>query len=193
MSDRMYAEIHIGGSLYRRDLEEFIELACSANRDEKVDEAWLLRYAKENDTDGEIILRDPEVAWGKFEDLEKFCEDHDLTYRRETEGKYEYDPETAYWTPGMKEALCMVTSRDGNATVQVGTLRHEIGNLKKFLKKVNKIEKAPLHINDKDPQRKAWAKHILSQNKIDPLDLLSIWISSEYPDTGSIPPFVIKE
>jgi hypothetical protein len=185
MGDRIYGEIHIGGRLYRKDLEEFLELACEANRDDKVTEEWLLNCH------GEVVFRDPEASYGEFEDLEIWCRHHDLTYRRESEGKYEYDPETVYWTPGLKDPIIVATNHSGNETITVKGLSNKLLELKKFLKKCNKVDKAPLHINAKNINHIQWAKHILSTNKIDPIELLELWVQTEYPDTSKIPAFEI--
>lgn len=115
MSDRLCAEIRIGGNIPSSLVGEL----CRVIRDEGVGLEWGENgFSPENANDltkalddgGMLCLKDAEASWGEFAELERFCVKHGIAFERETEGKYEFDPETSSFRPGMSEALVEVTN-----------------------------------------------------------------------------------
>ena len=106
MPDCMPATIEIGGAIAERKLDELESLlpgGCGTN---------VLREA----IDGGAPLHDEDgdAPWGKLEDLEQFCRDNRLTFRRTSNAKFEYDGEVVYWRPRMAEPISNAASQDGH-------------------------------------------------------------------------------
>jgi hypothetical protein len=103
MSDRMAAEIWIGGKLSRSLLEEFpisdLGLDWDNNRLASSREADILAARDEN---GLLRFADVEAAWGQFEELEGWLREHNLPFRRQSDGKYEHAPELVEFRPDLK-------------------------------------------------------------------------------------------
>ena len=118
MSDRMAAEIWIGGKLPRSLLEEFpisdLRLDWDNNCLASSDEADILAGRNE---DGLLHFADVEAAWGEFEELEGWLREHNLPFRRRSEGKYEHAPELVAFRPDLKgkrnRAVYTLTSPEG--------------------------------------------------------------------------------
>src|SRR5436190_1587885 len=101
MSESMSAEITLGGPVPYR----LIGPLCLAIADEGVSLEWgnasfmpvsaedLLQARREDDGVKVLKLYADEARWGQFEMLEDFLEKHKLSFRRSSDGKYEYDPE----------------------------------------------------------------------------------------------------
>jgi hypothetical protein len=103
MADRIAAEIWIGGKLRRSLLEEFpisgLSLDWDNNRLTSTAEADILAA---RDEAGRLHFADVEAAWGEFEELESFLREHKLSFRRRSEGKYEFTPELVEFRPDLK-------------------------------------------------------------------------------------------
>lgn len=117
MSDRMAAEIMIGGKLRRKNLKKFLSVLseCGGGLDwgepifKPASDADLLDNLEE---DRRLVLFDDEIAWGEFAYLEKHCRKIGLSYRRLSAGKYEHDPELVWWRPGMRSPRCVTSSNN---------------------------------------------------------------------------------
>lgn len=80
--------------------------------------------------DGTTVINAPEVCWGKF-DMEDVLVKLGIPFDRQTEGKYEYDPERRHFRPG-KRGLCglfwrgcdtvVTTTQDGDLSFTLETL-----------------------------------------------------------------------
>jgi len=103
MSDRMAAEIWIGGKLRRSLLEEFpiadLCLDWDENRPKSTGEADLRAT---RDEDGLLHFADAEANWGEFQELEAWLKEHRIPFRRFSEGKYEYPAEIVAHRPDLK-------------------------------------------------------------------------------------------
>jgi hypothetical protein len=103
MADRMAAEIWIGGKLPRSLLTEFpisdLSLDWDNTRLASFGEADILAA---RDDDGLLHFADVEAAWGQFEELEGWLREHNLPFRRQAQGKYEYTPELVEFRPDLK-------------------------------------------------------------------------------------------
>lgn len=103
MSDRMAAEIWIGGKVP----VELVPDLCATIGGEYVALEWgdarfqphtaedLLQACREDHRGvGLLWLCHDEARWGEFEDLEGFLREHGIAFTRHTAARYEYDAET---------------------------------------------------------------------------------------------------
>lgn len=92
MSDRMAAEIWVGGKLPRNLLDEFpiddLRLDWDENPVDDTSEEGILSARR----DGLLHFADCEAAWGEFQELEGWLREHDIPFQRQSGGRYEYDP-----------------------------------------------------------------------------------------------------
>jgi hypothetical protein len=116
MSDRMAAEIWVGGKLPRSLLSEFPisdlrldwdENPVDASSEEGIlsarDECCLLHFA------------DCEAANGEFAELEGWLREHNIPFQRQSSGKYEYDPCFVEFRPDLpgKPDRVSLTTQEG--------------------------------------------------------------------------------
>ncbi len=120
MSDRMPAQITIGGTIKRSLVEELCgqitESGAGPEWDGGVkvrDEAELRRLIGK---DGTITLYDCEARYGEFETLEAFLREHEIPFDRHCDAKYEYDGMLVKYRPatGLHEYLA---TQDGEQTI----------------------------------------------------------------------------
>ena len=131
MSERLAADIQIGGKVRRR----VAEVLCSLITAERVSLEWGdvpfepktvddLLAARVDDGDGLLTLRlyDDQASWGEFDSLERFLQEHKIPFIRYTEGKYDYDPEVVAFHParGLVQEL---TDHNRNPIVQIAALK----------------------------------------------------------------------
>jgi hypothetical protein len=137
MADRMAAEIWIGGRLRRSLLEEFpvsdMRLDWDNSPLPSSSEEDLLAA---RDKDGLLHFADVEVAWGEFTELEGWLREHELPFRRRSEGKYEYSPERVEHRPDLKgrnrEVYCY-TSPEGKPMLFVSEVAPIVGRMAKLV------------------------------------------------------------
>jgi len=140
MSERIAAEIQIGGKVRRSVAEELCEFIAAERASlewggkpfepKTVDE---LLAARCDSGDGIHILQlyDDEASWGEFDDLEEFLREHKIPFVRYTAGKYDYDPEVVAYHPtcGLFRRL---TDHNRNTTVQTCVLKPIADSLAKL-------------------------------------------------------------
>lgn len=141
MSDRFAAEIRIGGKVKRTQLSNL----CEAIRAEGLSCDWggaqVDEIAPENVTeyvndDGILCFCDDQARYGEFETLEATLAKLGIAFDRESEGKYEYDPEIRHFRPGeMDEVHC--TDHEGVPIIHPADVEKALKALK-----AGKIEKA---------------------------------------------------
>ena len=127
MSDRMAAEIWIGGKIPATLVPDL----CAAIRTEGLATQWgdapfkptcaeeLLAVSCECPQAPKrllVWLCDDEQPWGEFEALESFLQEHNIPYDRYTDGRYEYDCELVQFRPGLG-LQCCVTNKAGQPLV----------------------------------------------------------------------------
>lgn len=186
MSDSFYGRISIGGRIQRKDLPAFLKAVsdgCYSYYPKTVED--LKEYIQD---DGVLEIEEAEASYGHFEALEKFCEAHDLTYSRDSDSYGEYDAETAYWAPGMAEAIFNKADKHSSAVINKSEVLEWIKAVKNF-----RAKDAPLHINDEDEVTQTLAKYALQNKKLNKLSLLTHVIESQCPDTSKIPAFEIVD
>ena len=148
MSDRMPAEMEIGGNLPRSLVDDLLGAianqgatinwdACPTSHGELV--------AAAADRGGHLFLCKDEASYGAMEELEDFCREHGLPFNRSSDAKYEYDGETIMFRPGLEDRLfnstqdghllvsaealeqALAAAGDGNATAAAEELREVMG------------------------------------------------------------------
>ncbi len=114
MSERLCAEIRIGGRLSRGQLPEFLKAVSKARVSLEWGDACFTPTTAdellESLRDGRLWLCDDQASYGEFPELESACRALGLSYTRRSEGKYERDAEIVEWRPGMAEPLSRVGS-----------------------------------------------------------------------------------
>ena len=134
MSERLCAEIWIGGRLSRVQVPEFLKAVSEARVSlEWGDACFTPNTAEElleSLRDGRLWLCDDQASYGEFPELESACRALGLSYRRHSEGKYEHDAEIVAWRPGMAEPLFRVGSnRNQSAYVPVEEVARALKHL----------------------------------------------------------------
>jgi hypothetical protein len=130
MSDRIPAEIWIGGKI----ADSLIPSLCAAISDEGVSLEWGdaqfcptsaadLVNALDQDAEGGPLLWlcDDEASCGEFDVLETFLDEHGIPFTRQTDGRYEYEPERVEFRPG-SEKVRLALDRSGEAIVPAALL-----------------------------------------------------------------------
>jgi hypothetical protein len=134
MADRMSAEIWIGGSIPESLVEEFCGVLRTESLSPDYGEASFEPQDAEELLDGTLkdsgLLRlcDDEVAYGEFDDLETWLQEHGIPYTRRSDGKYEHDPVVVEFRPNSGLHAC--TANKGlQAVVEVQPLRKVVRRL----------------------------------------------------------------
>lgn len=129
MSDRIPALIEIGGPIPRALVPKLLrrikaeglrwnwcEEPVAASTPEE-----LLTELKRHDSEV-LSIGDDQAAWGEFE-LEDFLMEHNITFDRRSDAKYEYDGLLVRFRPGMKEPAETLATQDGDPTIPLDELR----------------------------------------------------------------------
>ena len=130
MTERMAAEIWIGGQLSTKQAEEL----CGAINDEWVSLQWgggqfcpasprdLLQASVEHDGVQLLWLCNDQASWGEFADLEDHLQEQVIPYTRRSEAGGGYNGEIAEYRPP-DDPVHMPVDSDGNPTVHVDAMR----------------------------------------------------------------------
>jgi hypothetical protein len=116
MTERMAAEIHIGGKIPR----SVAQALCTAITESRSSLEWgdsrcelntpdELLLARSADTGGPLLLKlyDDQARGGEFQTLETFLQEHSIPYCRWSEGKYDYDAESVAFHPQSGQVSCL--------------------------------------------------------------------------------------
>jgi hypothetical protein len=139
----MAAEIWIGGKLRRSLLEEFpvsdLCLEWDQGRLKSTSEADITAARNE---DGLLHFADVEAAWGEFQELESWLREHNLPFRRHSEGKYEHSPELVEFRPDLKgkrnRQVYTLTTPEGDPVVSVAEIEKVTDRMAKLAANTNK-------------------------------------------------------
>ena len=150
MSDRMAAEIEIGGPVRRRHVPGLIKainaegvfigweeaIFDAGNAQDLVDIA--AGFEK-----GTLVLADPEACYGYFDGLEAFLVKHGIGFNRHSEAKYEHEGEYVQFRPGMKKPFVQFATQAQTPVVPVPLLKPvrqalKKGQVTKALRTLNK-------------------------------------------------------
>ncbi len=123
MADYMAAHIKIGGKLQRSKLQEFLSLIQDLSAEDYWSSPADQEYMQECLGDKKPIgLYDDEARYGQFEELERFCVENNLTFRRQSSPKYEYDGQIRYFSPDAGDQYIGATD-DGEAYLRLSELK----------------------------------------------------------------------
>ncbi len=125
MSERMPAEIWIGGKI----VDSAVPDLCAAIARERVLAEWgdgpfhpaiaedLIEAVRPNGEQVPLLwLCDDQALWGEFASLERFLQEHQISFTRLSAGRYEYDPEMVTYRPGTGRVE-LVTNSSGAPVV----------------------------------------------------------------------------
>lgn len=129
MSDRMSAEIWIGGNLQRELLPDFCATITAEHVELEFDAGNVVIEAAEDLEDsleplnGARVLRfcHSLARWGEFSDLETWLQRHGLPYTRRTSASDCYDGTLLEFRPGSKP-LAVTTSANGAPIASIETV-----------------------------------------------------------------------
>ncbi len=130
MSERMAAQIWIGGRLSANQVDEL----CGVIATEGVSLDWgdsqfcpsnpqdLLQARDEHDDSQVLRLCDDQASWGEFNDLESFLQEHAIPYTRQSEAGGGYNGEVVEYRPPA-DPVCIPVDANGSPTVDVEAMR----------------------------------------------------------------------
>lgn len=138
MSDKLSASIEIGGKVSRTQISTYdpemtvVQALMSVIGSEGVSlefgdahvdpetESDLLGYRDEDDL--HLRFRDDQACNGEFDELEAFCREHGIAYRRWS-ACGEYLGEDVYYDPGMTKPIVLLCNDDGAEQVSGAEVR----------------------------------------------------------------------
>ena len=137
MSDRMAAEIWIGGKFRRSLLDEFPIQDLRVDWDyTPFDSSTEDGILKARDENGLLHFCENEAAWGEFADLEDCLREHNIPFVRQSSGKYEYLPERVYFRPDLEPGVddACFTTDEGKPLVLKEALAPILASMQRLAK-----------------------------------------------------------
>jgi hypothetical protein len=67
-------------------------------------------------------------AWGKFEAIEEFCIEHELTFVAHASGNGEWDAVLRWWSPGMPSVRSAESNEDADVVLTASAVRNALGS-----------------------------------------------------------------
>ncbi len=123
MADYMAAHIEIGGKLARCKLNELLslieELSAEDDWSSPPNQEYLQTCADENKP---LALYDDQARYGEFPELEQFCIANNLTFKRHSSPKYEYEGQIRFFSPDSGEQVIGATD-DGEPYLKLSELK----------------------------------------------------------------------
>jgi hypothetical protein len=149
MSEPIGICIEIGGTLPVSLIEAFLEEVYTdidnLNGPDSKEEIIEL-----SNTD--CIRYDGTANYGLCNELTKFCQEHNLQWIQHSEASGEYNADTAYWKPGMKEPESFRTDAENNAVLRADEIRPLVYLLRDLI--IEGEATLPKYINEKDERVK---------------------------------------
>ena len=140
MSDRMAAEIWVGGKLPRSLLDEFPISDLRLDWDESpVDATSEEGILGARDESGLLHFADTEASDGEFAELEGWLREYNIPFQRQSSGRYEYDPCWVEFRPDLpgKPDRYTLTTQEGAPVI----CREEIEKAMQSMAKLVKDQK----------------------------------------------------
>ena len=130
MSDRMVAEIEVGGPVPRGLAPELIEQIRASGAFVTWEEVRfgattaeeLVALAKRTSEHGTLLLADFEASGGRFEALEEFLVKHGIAFDRRSEARAEYDAELYQFRPDLEKPRLWLADQIGRPAILVSNL-----------------------------------------------------------------------
>ena len=135
MSDRIAAEIYIGGQVKRSVISALLE----AIEREGLEQDWGLALPrleteeallKRVNDEGVLRFYATYALWGELRDLEDFLTEHCIAFDRHHGPYGEYSGETRRYRPGMKKPVSCLADDGGNFLIEAGA----VADLRRCLK-----------------------------------------------------------
>ncbi|WP_285907972.1 hypothetical protein [Pseudodesulfovibrio pelocollis] len=108
MADCMWAQMELSGQI--KTLEAFDALVDGLENESPFDENHSLALLAAAANGKAYVFDDPEARYGAFEYTEAACQKHGIAFRRHSNGKYEYRPETNAFFPEEGEGGVLYSS-----------------------------------------------------------------------------------
>lgn len=188
MSDQYWASITIGGEIKEEDLLDFVHALRhefgNIDEGEVTDSASAVKWIEDQikKWNGHLYQDDVEASYGMFDGLETWCQDHGVSYDRQSDSYGDYEGETAWWRPGMTEPESMVILNDGHPVLR----KERLTEVLKIIRETT-LDNVALRINSDDEDEEFIVRCVLEEGKTDPLALLEKWIDHTYPEPPSLP------
>jgi hypothetical protein len=136
MSDRMCAEIWLGGKCPRSALEKapFGGLVLDWDNSPFDDTSGETILA-DRDEEGHLHFADVEAAYGEFPELESWAKEHGICFERRSEAKYEYDAQRTWFRPDLPEAQqegWTYTTQEGTPLVPLESIAKTVAEMRRL-------------------------------------------------------------
>ena len=135
MSERMAAEIMIGGAVPAATVPELCKLICNNKLGPEHDAAFephtaedLLAGCQAYEDAQVLCLYDDQARWGQFAELEAFLEKQHIAFDRFSEGKYDIQPEWVAYRPA-SGLLAFLTDGDRTPLVHADKVQRALKRL----------------------------------------------------------------
>ncbi len=128
MSDRFYVTMSIGGMITRDNLDNLFK-AIDESRLEDRDHRSIdnKKDLEECAVSGHPLgLAYDQANYDAIDDLKRFCQDNNLSYRIRWESSGEYEAEIQFWTPGMIEEYEKCVTNNGYDYIHADDVRRII-------------------------------------------------------------------
>ncbi len=123
MADYMAAHIEIGGNLARTKLTELLSLIHDLSAEDYWSSPPNQEYLKKcTDENKPLALYDDQARYGEFPELEEFCIANNLTFKRHSSPKYEYEGQIRLHSPDSGEQVIGATD-DGDPYLKLSELK----------------------------------------------------------------------
>jgi hypothetical protein len=124
MADYMHAEIQIGGKLAKTKQKKFLRLISGLSINEGCcllsHKEYLEKCLKDQKS---LSLYDDQTRYGEFEELEHFCAENKLTFKRTSSPKYEYEGVIRFLSPESGDHHMCATDA-GEPYLKLSELQH---------------------------------------------------------------------
>jgi len=122
MADYMAANIEIGGKLPQGKLTELLSLIDDLSAEgycgSPPNQEFLVKCT---DNKKPVVLYDDQARYGEFEELEQFCIKNNLTFKRQSSPKYEYEGQIRFFSPDSGDRVIGATD-DGELYLKLSEL-----------------------------------------------------------------------
>jgi hypothetical protein len=123
MAERMCAHIVIGGKLLKSKLNELLGLIHDLSAEDYWESLANHEYLEKCIANKKPMrLYDYEAFYGEFEELERFCVDNNLTFKRHSSPKYEYEGLIRFFSPDSGDH-CIGATDNGEPYLKLSELK----------------------------------------------------------------------
>lgn len=185
MADRYGCTMMIGGKLPIEKMDEFVGLIEDemGSFEKPVNSPvefyeQMIKHGYIDKILDPLEIRNDEARWGEMEDLENFCTENNLSYKKASDSYYGCSPELCVFNPeySSKTHICLTTDQQ-DPFILTGF----VSDFLKFIKLYNLKEDMSNHVfktlTDADIE---WIKNNIDINNKDRASLLEKYIDKHY-------------